>query len=170
MKNFILQGILVLLLALTGFVLQTTVLKYISLADVAPNLLLIIVVSYSYVKGANAGMAAGLICGLLPDMIYGELIGVNSLICLIIGYLAGFAHKIYEPEDVTFPVLITAAADFIYGLLYYIFNFLFRSRLNFAYYARRIILPEIIYTVVLSVLVYKALQKLFLLFEERQEK
>ena len=169
MKNFVLQGILAVVLAVTGFILQTTVLQSLSLADVAPNLLLIIVVSYSYIKGVYAGMAFGLLCGFLPDLVYGDLIGINSLICLLIGYLAGFAHKIYDPDDVTFPVLITALADFIYGLLYYVFRFLFRSRLNFVYYARRIIVPEIVYTVVLSVFVYKVLQKLFILFERKQE-
>lgn len=169
MKNFVLQGIMLMLLALMGFILQTTLLQYISLADVAPNILLVIVVSYAYIKGSNAGMAAGFLCGLLPDMVYGDLIGINSLICLLIGYLAGLAHKIYDSEDVTFPMLIIALADFIYGMLYYVFHFLFRSRLNFGFYARRIILPEIVYTVVLSAFIYKLLQKLFLLFDRRQE-
>lgn len=168
-KNILFQWVLVLVLSVAAFVLQTTFLQYISLADVAPNLLLVIVVSLAYIKGSNAGMAAGFLCGLLPDLMYGDLIGINSLICLVIGYLAGLVHKIYDPEDVTFPILITAAADFIYGLLYYVFHFLFRNRLDFMYYMRRIIFPEMVYTVVLSALVYKGILKLLFLFERKQE-
>lgn len=169
MKNSLLQGGLIVVVSVVCFVLQTTLLQYISLADVAPNLLLIIVVSAAYVKGPAAGMFTGFLCGILPDLLYGDLVGINSLICLFIGYLSGFANKIYDSEDVTFPVLITALADFLYGVLYYVFNFLFRSRLDFPYYLRRIILPEIVYTVVVSAVVYKLLQKLFSLFERRQE-
>lgn len=169
MRNILLQGVLVFVLSLVCFVLQTTALQHISLADVVPNLMLILVVSLAYIKGNNMGMLAGIICGLLSDFIFGGLIGINSLIGLIIGYLAGFSHKIYSPEDVTFPVLITAAADFLYGVLYFILHFLFRNRLHFSYYLRRIILPEVVYTVVVSAIIYKVVQQMFLSAERKKK-
>lgn len=69
----------------------------------------------------------------------------------------GFANKIYSDDDYTLPILFVAISDLVYGFLYYGFEFLLRGKLNFPYYLVRIILPEIVYTVVASILLYKLL-------------
>ena len=42
-----------------------------------------------------------------------------------------------------------------YNLYIYIFLFLIRNRLNFLFYLREIIIPEIIFTVLVTLLVYR---------------
>ena len=74
---------------------------------------------------------------------------------MLIGYINGFVNKMYYSDDIIIPVVLVAASDFIYDFLYYVFEFLLRGRLNFFFYLRRIMLPELIYTVLLSVLFYK---------------
>jgi len=139
------------------FVLQTSTFHYFALADIMPNLLLILVVSTAYMRGRTTGLSIGFISGLLIDLVYGDLIGIYAFIYMIIGYFMGYTNKIYSNDDYTFPIIFVAVSDFIYGFFYYIFGFLLRGRLNLFYYMRRIILPEIIYTVAVSVFVYKIL-------------
>ena len=42
--------------------------------------------------------------------------------------------------------------ELIYNLYIYVFRFLIRNRLDFLYYAREIIIPELIFTVVTTLL------------------
>jgi len=106
-------------------------------------------------RGRTTGMVLGFFCGLLLDIEYGSLIGLYALLMMIIGYVAGFANRIYSRDDYTLPLLFIAAADFAYQFLYYILEFLIRGRLDFPYYLREIILPEVIYTVAAAVILYK---------------
>lgn len=140
------------------YVLQTSMFGYINLADIMPNLLLILVVSYAYMRGRMTGLLLGLFSGLLIDLMSGGyIIGLYALIYMLIGYCIGYTYRYYSNDDYTFPILIIAVSDFAYGLLFYIFEFLLRGRLNFLFYLRRLILPEIIYTLVVSVVLYKLL-------------
>ena len=45
-------------------------------------------------------------------------------------------------------------SDLFYGLISYVLLFLMRARFNFGYYFRHIILPEIVYTIVVTIFLY----------------
>lgn len=140
------------------FVLQSALFHYVALADIMPNLMLILVVSTAYMRGRIPGMMVGLFSGLLVDLMYGNyIIGLYALMYLLIGYLIGFTNRFYSNDDYTLPIIIVGVSDFIYGFFYYVFEFLLRGRLNFLYYLRRFIFPEIIYTIAVSVFLYKLL-------------
>lgn len=123
-----------------------------------PNLLLILVVSNAYMRGRMTGMLVGFFSGLLIDILFGNVIGLYAMLLLLIGYIAGFANRIYSRDDFTLPLIFIAIANFIYQFLYYIFEFLLRGKLDFLYYFRILILPEVIYTVAAATILYKLLQ------------
>ncbi|WP_167956490.1 rod shape-determining protein MreD [Anaerosporobacter faecicola] len=152
------------------FLLQSTVFQALSLAGVAPNLLLIVTVAAGYMYGRTKGIYVGLACGLLVDICYGDIIGLFGLMYMCIGYLNGYAHKIYFRDDYTMPIILVSISDFLYGFFYYVFLFLLRNRLNFFFYLRRIILPELIYTVVVSIVLYKILHILNVKLERSAHK
>lgn len=152
------------------FVIQSAAFPYISLADIMPNLLLIVVVSTAYMRGRLTGLTIGLFSGLLVDLIYGNnIIGLYAFMYLIIGYFMGFTNKIYSNDDYTFPIIFIGVSDFFYGFMYYVFQFLLRGKLDFLYYLRRFILPEMIYTVAVSILLYKLLHMIHNRLERKPE-
>ena len=53
--------------------------------------------------------------------------------------------------------MLVAASDLIYSLLMYVLQFLLRVRLRFFDYLAHIILPEMVYTVVISIVFYRLL-------------
>jgi rod shape-determining protein MreD len=134
-----------------------------------PNLLLILVVSTAYMRGRTPGLLIGFFSGLLVDLIFGSVLGLYSLLYLLIGYFFGFMNKFYSSDDFTLPLVFVAVGDFFYGFFYYVFEFLLRGRLNLFYYFRRFIVPEIIYTVAVSVLLYKLLHMINHLLEHKAE-
>jgi rod shape-determining protein MreD len=151
------------------FLLQTTVFQWFRLAGVTPNLLLILTVSIGFMRGRKEGLFIGFICGLLIDVYYGNLIGICALIYLVIGYLSGYANKIFAREDLSIPLLLIGVGEFIYFFLYYVLEFLLRGRLNIIYYFIHIGFPRIIYTVVVSTFMYKLLNKINSLLEHRTD-
>ncbi|MGF7144069.1 rod shape-determining protein MreD [Anaerotaenia torta] len=152
------------------FALQSAAFHYFQLANIMPNLLLILVVSTAYMRGRLSGMLMGFFSGLLVDLRFGSyVVGLYALLYLLIGYFMGFTNKIYSNDDYTLPIVFIGISDFVYGFFYYVFEFLLRGRLNFMYYLRRFIIPEIIYTVVVSVFLYKLLHMINRSLEPKPE-
>lgn len=145
----------IFLLNLICFVLQSTVFQNLQIAGITPNLTIIITAAAGLMYGRTVGMFSGVIGGLFMDTMFSEIIGIDILIYVFIGYINGMATKLYFKEDFLIPIFSIAASDFAYGVLYYICRFLLRGRLDFPYYLGKIIIPEVIYTVMVGVVVYR---------------
>ena len=137
------------------FLLQTTVFRWFALANIVPNLLLILTVTYGFLKGKTKGLLVGLICGLLVDFMYGDVIGLYAMIYMAIGYVNGNFNKVFNSSDKIIPSILVGFSQLGYFLLYYLFNFLLRGRLNIVFYFLTIGLPEIVYTTIVSIFVYR---------------
>ncbi len=152
------------------FVIQSAAFHYFQLANIMPNLLLILVVSTAYMRGRLSGMMVGFFSGIIVDLMFGSyIIGLYALLYLTIGYVMGYTNRFYSNDDYTLPIVLIGISDFFYGFFYYVFEFLLRGRLNFLYYLRRFILPEIIYTIAASVLLYKLLHMINNRLERKPE-
>lgn len=143
------------LLIIICFLLQTTIFRFLQLANVIPNLLLILTAVSGFMYGRRLGMFSGVLCGLLMDLLYGNVIGLCILILVLIGYVNGIANKFYFKDDMVIPLLAIALSDLVYGFLYYSCNFLLRGRLNLFFYLKSVMIPEMVYTVLLGIILYK---------------
>ncbi|MBD5136904.1 MAG: rod shape-determining protein MreD [Lachnospiraceae bacterium] len=155
-----LRKFIMTVLVLIFYLLQCTLFKTWSLASVSPNLLLILTFAAGFMGGRKNGMYVGFISGIILDLFYGDVIGFNTLILLYIGYVNGLFNKMFYDEEITLPIILLVGSELSYSFIYYIFNFLLRGRLDMGYYFMHIMLPELAYTVVISVLVYRLLLRL----------
>ena len=144
MKNYISMFIMIIV----GFVLQTTIFRSLQIADVSPNILVILTGQYN-------GLFTGAVCGLFIDLMYSSVVGVNIFIYAVIGFIMGITNKVYIEDDIILPIMTITAGDLIYGVLFYILKFLLRGRLELLEYIKNTILPELIYTVIIGVFVFK---------------
>ncbi len=142
------------------FLLQTAVFQNFKLANVVPNFMVIVIASSGFMYGRKFGMYTGILSGVLMDFMYGDIIGVHILIYVLVGYMNGKGNKLYFKDDLSIPMLSLAVSDLIYNVLYYAFSFLLRGRLNIFSYLRNLILPEIIYTVVMGLIIYKLMHRI----------
>lgn len=154
------RKITVLLLIFFCFILQSTLFRQFAVASIVPNLLLILTVSFGFIRGKREGMWIGFLCGLFMDLSMGELIGVNALIYTCVGYANGFFYHIFYDDDVRMPIFFVAVSDLVYGIATYAMLFLLRGRIEFFYYLRRIIIPEVLYTLVMTILLYKLVYRI----------
>ena len=142
---------------LAAYLLQCSVFPALEIGGIKPNLMLIITASFGFMRGPREGMFVGIASGLLIDIQSGDMIGFYALIYLVAGYLNGLFEQIYFDEDIKLPLFLIAVSDLLYGLCIYVFTFLLRSDINFLYYLNRIIIPEAIYTIVITLGVYPLL-------------
>ena len=147
--------LVIALLIILSFVLQTTAFNYHDLIGVAPDLLMIITMSFGIMRGRREGMLTGFFCGMLYDVFYGSLMGPYMFLYMVIGYINGFFHKNYLMEDVMFPVVIITVDEFTKEFIVYIFAFLLRNRLEAGHYTLHFILPKTFYTVLMTVIIYR---------------
>ena len=147
------------MLILAVFILQGTIFQTLSIASISPNLLLILTVSFGFMRGKQEGLFVGFFCGLLIDIFYGyeNVVGFYALLYMYIGFFNGFLYKVLYDEDIKVPMLLVGVSDLAYGLVVYGIQFLLRGRLDVFVYLYRIIIPEMVYTVLITVIFYRIL-------------
>ena len=169
MKRFIVT----VLLLITLFVFQGTVFASLNFANTSPNLLIILIVSLSLMRGEKTGVILGFFAGIFMDVFMGTTIGLYALIFMYLGYANGSFHRVFFPEDIKLPMIMIVVSDIFYGFLVYILLFLLRGRTDFSFYFSNVILPEAIYTIVITILLYPLIlwiNKLLTQDEQRKAK
>ena len=156
----ILTGIIAVFLF---FLIQSSVFKDLAHSGALPNLLLILTVSYGYLRGEQSAMIAGFFSGLLLDIFGMNVLGLYALIYVYLGYLAGTCHTWYEPVDFRIPLAMIFTGDILLLLLEFVLFFVLNGDFGFRYYLTGKALPELAATMIISIPVYP----LLLWIEER---
>ena len=155
-----LRKIIVAILILISFLLESAVFNHFALAGIVPKLTIILTSSFGFMRGEKEGMVIGFCCGLLNDVFFSDVLGFYALILTYIGYINGKFSRIFYPEDIKLPIALIVVSDLSYGVLCYILLFLLRGRFDFLYYFTRVILPEALYTIVVTVFLYPIILKI----------
>ena len=149
------QILLNILLILLAFTVQNCVFPLLPFLAATPNLLLILTFSFGFIHGKEAGMFYGVFSGLLLDLFYSGPFGFYTLIYIYIGYINGIFTKYYYEDYINLPLILSVANELIYCMYIYVLRFLIRGRLDLPYYFRNILLPEIFFTSVTTLLIYR---------------
>ena len=126
------------------FLLQTTVFRALTFANIGPNLLIIVVSSFGLMRGKKEGLWVGFFCGLFKKRFY--------------------------PDDIKLPMILIGSSDIVNNLMIYIVMFFMRSRFSFWYYFTSVILPEFVYTMVITIFLYFILLKINQKLEEHEKR
>ncbi|MDR7857062.1 rod shape-determining protein MreD [Tissierella sp.] len=154
--------ILILALAiLVNFFLQSSILPYISILGVVPNTALLIVISIALFKGRFYGGVIGIMIGLIQDIVFSPIIGINSFIYFFIGYSVGLIENKLTRDNALIPLLFSIIGIIFYNFSYYVFMFFLSRDIPFLSFAKDVLLIEILYTGVLSIPIYKIFSKIF---------
>ena len=137
------------------FLLQCTVFKALSIASISPNLLIVVVASFGFMRGRKEGMAVGVICGLLTDLFWGNTIGFYILLYTVIGYLNGTFKRLFYDEDIKLPLVLISGSELIYGGVICFCGYILKGDFSFGTYLIHIILPELVYTILATLIVYQ---------------
>lgn len=129
-------------------------------AQVTPDLVLIMAISYGLLRGPDTGLLFGLGAGLFMDLVSGGLIGVQALSKMAAGFFAGFMEKNIFKDNLLVPVI----AAFVGTLVCESFNILmymaFNSNYHFFNTFFLAILPLAFFNALLAPVVYHLLLRM----------
>lgn len=137
-----------------SYICQVSVFSFFEIGGIKPNLMIMITSMIGFMMGSKAGIFTGFFAGLLVDLMAGGTVGFSSLVFIYLGWFNGLFYKDYIKEELFLPVTLVVGGVFMYEFLFYVFCFLLQNKLNLPFYLRRIIIPEILYTVIVTLIIY----------------
>ena len=105
-------------LALTGTaVLQSTVLRFVEIAGVAPDLVLVMLVFLANKNGIMTGQVTGFVGGVVLDVMGLAPLGFYALLYTAIGALFGLTRGKIFVDPIFLPVVLSVVAMIVKGVL-----------------------------------------------------
>ncbi len=135
-----------------ALILQQTVIRLISIGNIRPDLIIIVLVAASLRYGALVGLFSGLCIGLIQDVYAIDTLGANALAKCLVGYFVGlFDDKVLKVMPAT-KIFFLGIAFFLHDLVYG-----FAVNLRWSVLAEALVrhsVPSAIYTLLLGALVF----------------
>ena len=69
-----------------------------------PNIMIVLTASFGFMRGEKTGLIMGFACGFLSDIFFGNVLGLNAMIYMYIGYANGKFNRIFYQEDIKLPL------------------------------------------------------------------
>lgn len=149
------RNIITFIIIVVCFLLQSTVFPKLAFASVCPNLLIIVTSSFGFMRGQKAGMGVGFISGLFIDLFWGSVIGFNMLLYIVLGFVNGKFHRLFYDDDIKLPIALIGASELLYGIVSCFCIFVLRGDFAFGSYLLHVILPELVYTILATLILYQ---------------
>lgn len=158
MKKTIIN-ISLILTAILIYVLQANFFSWFYIAGVMPNLFIIFILFIGLFGNRTMGTIYGLVVGLLLDLVIGTTVGINSVGLGLIGFLAVVFDKNFSKDSRMTIMIMVVVATAIFEVSSYALNYIFASIhieiLNFL----RILVLEMIYNLIITIIIYPLIQK-----------
>ncbi|MBN1934798.1 MAG: rod shape-determining protein MreD [Anaerolineae bacterium] len=149
------------MLLLFGLALvQSTVLPRVTLWGVHPELMLMVVISWSILSGAEEGMLWALIGGIPLDLLSAGTFGLHTLALLLVSFLSGLGESTIFRSDLLMPLLIIPLATLGYELALLGGLYLTGWSAPFGAYFSRAVLPSMLLNTLLMAPIYLILRAL----------
>ena len=162
--------VLIAFSVIIGLLLQVTVFPSLPYISVTPNILLMVTVAFSIMYGQMYGLFIGVICGFLMDLYSGSQPGFTALLFACFGYICGGFARTFDYEDFKLPAAVILFSDFMYGAVVYVTSFMIGGSISVLQALFYVILPEVVYTGVVTVFLYPVLIYFNRRISERSQK
>ena len=164
------RKLITLVIILVWFLLQGTVSHYLTFASIRPNLLITVTSSFGFMRGKKEGMFVGVISGMLSDLFWGNVLGFNIILYSVIGYVNGSFKRMFYDDDIKLPIALIGASEIVYGLTVYACIYMLRGDFAFLTYLANIILPELVYTILVTLVLYQIILYVNKKLEEEEQR
>ena len=158
MKKLVINIVLILV-ALIIYYLQSNFFTWFNIAGVMPNLFVIFVLFVGLFASRTVGTIYGVAIGLFLDLLLGLQVGINAVTLGLIGFLAGVFDKNFSKDSRMTIMIMVLGSTFLAEALNYLLNYMFLSInveiVNFII----ILVIEIVYNLILTIILYPLIQK-----------
>ncbi len=114
-----------ILLSLLLFLVHSTLVKFLSIRDITPDILVVWIVYLSIREGQLVGTVAGFLIGLAVDLMSGSdgMLGLSALAKTVAGFAAGYFYNENKTQQTLggYPFIIAVAvASLLHNIIYFV--------------------------------------------------
>lgn len=158
MKKAIINVSLIVTTLLIYF-LQSNFFSWFNIAGVMPNLFVLLVLFIGLFATQTMGTIYGLIVGLVLDFLLGTRVGIYSASLGLIGFLAAIFDKNFSKDSRMTIMIMGVVATAIFEILSYVLSYIFLSIHVELFSFIKILIIEIIFNLILTIIIYPLIQK-----------
>jgi rod shape-determining protein MreD len=107
------------LLAAIALILQSTLLKLVSVGQIQPDVILLVLFLIALLEGSFGATIAGFCTGLVQDIYAPETLGLNALCKSLVGFGLGYCQRGVFMESLAARALILFSAVLVHDILYF---------------------------------------------------
>lgn len=156
MKIYLKIGIIV-----AALLIQLTLINLFTIQGLKPDLILLVVIVFSLLQGAEEGSISGFASGLLQDIFSSGLLGINALAKTIIGFICGILRAKVFAEHILFIIpVITFVASIGQCMLIFLVLRAFGMEYDLAWSLKQVAFPEALYNCLLSPFIFLAVKRI----------
>ena len=146
---------LLVLIVVSMYSAQTSLLTYLDYHGVSANLMLLLVVSTGFLRGTYFGVTMGFCVGLLQDFTSGDFFGCSTFAYMLVGLIFGKFSENVVKEQFLLPVLSAPVAATIYFFTMTLFIYLLGYPIYIFQSMQTVLRPLIFYQLIFSLPVHK---------------
>lgn len=151
--------ILIFVTFLIIYFLQSNFFNWFTIAGVKPNLFIILTLFISLFAGAKIGTAYGIFFGIFLDVVIGRSIGISSIMYALVGAIGGYFDKNFSKDSRMTIMLMVIGTTLLYEIGNYVISIMRLSIQIEVLSFVRVLLIEIIYNVIITIILYPLIQK-----------
>lgn len=142
------------------YFLQSNFFSWFTIAGVKPNLFVILVLFLSLFAGKNIGVQTGIFFGICLDFFISKKIGISGIMLGIIGLLGGYFEKNFSKDSRITIMIMIIGSTIIFEVGSYFLNYaILKTNLEIQAFIK-ILVIEIIYNTLITIILYPLLQKI----------
>lgn len=149
-------------LVLIGFLiyfLQANFFKWFTIAGIKPNLFVIYILFIGLFGNKSMGIVYGAVWGIFLDLLFGERVGINLFGLTLIGIIAAIFDKNFSKDSRITIMFMVFGSTIIFEMITYVMNyFLYSANIEMLKFIE-ILIIEVIYNILITIIVYPLIQK-----------
>lgn len=137
-----------------AFILQSTILNHFRIFQMSPNLILCLVVIFSFLYEGYHGLVFGIIFGFITDICFAGIIGAAALSNFTVALICvGMKRYFYKDSRISVTI-VSVMGTVVYGLLYWSVNRMLGSGTDLLYVVEKEAVL-LIYHIIITLIIYR---------------
>ena len=158
--------IILFIIFLIIYFLQANFFTWFNLANIKPNIFVILVLFIGLFAGRKIALTFGILFGIFIDLFIGKNVGVTSVMLGVVGLLGGYFDKSFSKDSRITLMIMVAISTLIYELGTYLINTFIMSNSIEIIAFLKIIIIEMLFNSIIMIILYPLFQKLGYRIEE----
>lgn len=148
-----------ILICFVIYFLQSNFFNWFSIGGIKPNLFIIFILFIGLFASKSMSVVYASSLGIILDLIFNQKIGVNLFAYVLIGVIGIILNKNFSKDSRITIMFMVFGTTAIFEIITYIMNYvLYSTNLEIISFIK-ILVVEIIYNIIITIILYKPMQK-----------